>query len=104
MKPKLFCHLAITEMVAIPRICIRPVGLHFDPYIMAIASGIAILGAFFILLLASKAVQADVSHVLVLAIVAIIAMLPTYAIDVYFSWQVSGKLEQEEIRIIARCV
>lgn len=36
--------------IAIPGICIRLAGLHLDPLIMAATSGMAILGASFILL------------------------------------------------------
>jgi cation:H+ antiporter len=50
-------------------------------------AGIAILGASFLLLWACDAVQMDVSQTLALAVVALIAVLPEYAVDMYFTWQ-----------------
>src|SRR5689334_18131922 len=56
-------------------------------YIVAIASGVAVLGASFLLLWACDAVQEDISQTLALAIVALIAVLPEYAVDMYITWQ-----------------
>ncbi|MFC1968412.1 sodium:calcium antiporter [Chloroflexota bacterium] len=52
--------------------------------------GVAILGAAFLLNWAAEVVQLDVSQALALAFLAIIAVLPEYAVDVYFSW-IAGK-------------
>ena len=57
---------------------------------MALAAGVAILGASFLLLWACDAAQADISQALALAVVALIAVLPEYAVDMYFTWQ-AGK-------------
>ncbi|MHB0938683.1 MAG: sodium:calcium antiporter [Armatimonadota bacterium] len=54
---------------------------------VAIIAGIAILGASFLLLWACDAVQMDISQTLALAVVALIAVLPEYAVDMYFTWQ-----------------
>jgi cation:H+ antiporter len=56
----------------------------------AAVSGTAILGASFILLWACEAAQADISQALALAVVALIAVLPEYAVDMYFTWS-AGK-------------
>ena len=57
----------------------------------ATVSGAAILGASFLLLWACEAAQADISQALALAVVALIAVLPEYAVDMYFTWQ-AGKV------------
>jgi len=57
---------------------------------MAIISGVAILGASFLLLWACDAAQADISQSLALAVVALVAVLPEYAVDMYFTWE-AGK-------------
>lgn len=57
---------------------------------MALAAGMAILGASFLLLWACDAAQAEISQALALAVVALIAVLPEYSVDMYFTWQ-AGK-------------
>ena len=47
----------------------------------------AVLGASFLLLWACEAAQHDISQALSLAIVALLAVLPEYAVDMYFTWQ-----------------
>lgn len=70
-------------------------GLHYSPPVMATVSGIAILCASFLLLWACDAAQADISQALALAVVALIAVLPEYAVDMYFTWQ-AGKFPESD--------
>ncbi|MEW6620904.1 MAG: sodium:calcium antiporter [bacterium] len=49
-------------------------------------SGIGIVCAAFLLCWASESAQKDVSQVLALAFLALIAVLPEYAVDMYFTW------------------
>ena len=65
------------------------------PYLMALASGVAVLGASFLLLWACDAAQADISQALAIAVVALIAVLPEYAVDMYFTWQ-AGKFPDSD--------
>src|SRR5881628_1336492 len=69
--------------------------IHFgdlagDPLSIALWSGGGIFGAAFLLSWASEVVQLDISRALALAFLALIAVLPEYAVDVYFAWQ-AGK-------------
>lgn len=80
----------IAAAAALPGITVRLAGLHLDPPMAAVVSGAAILGASFLLLWACDAAQADISQALALAVVALIAVLPEYAVDMYFTWQ-AGK-------------
>ncbi len=50
-------------------------------------AGAAIIGASFLLLWACDAMQAEISQALSLAAVALIAVLPEYSVDMYFTWQ-----------------
>jgi len=50
-------------------------------------AGVAIAGAAFLLLWACDAAQADVSQSLALAAVALVSVLPEYAVDMYFTWE-----------------
>jgi cation:H+ antiporter len=72
-----------------------PVGwlvVHFaalveSPPAVAFCSGIAIFGAAFLLSWASEVAELDVPRALALAVLALIAVLPEYAVDVYFAWR-----------------
>lgn len=56
----------------------------------ALLTGAAILGAAFLLTWASEAAQRDVPQGLAVAGIALIAVLPEYAVDMYFAW-VAGR-------------
>src|SRR5438093_1327385 len=57
------------------------------PVQIAFASGAAIFGAGFLLSWTAEVAQLDVSRALALALLALIAVLPEYAVDVYFAWR-----------------
>ena len=65
---------------------------HFasEPLSVALWSGAAIFGAAFLLSWASEVAQLDISRSLALVFLALIAVLPEYAVDVYFAWR-AGK-------------
>ena len=60
------------------------------PLPVALWSGAGIFGAAFLLTWASEVAQLDISRSLALAFLALIAVLPEYAVDVYFAWR-AGK-------------
>lgn len=90
MKLKVLWPFLLTTAIAIPGIALRLAGVHLDPIAAALVSGAAILSASFLLLWACDAAQADISQTLALAVVAFIAVLPEYAVDMYFTWM-AGK-------------
>jgi cation:H+ antiporter len=57
------------------------------PPLAALVYGIAIIGAAFTLSWAAEAAQVDISAGLALAVLALLAVLPEYAVDFVFSWQ-----------------
>src|SRR5436309_13785160 len=66
--------------------------VHFSgaaggPGEIALASGAAIFGAGFLLSWTAEVAQLDVPRALALAVLALIAVLPEYAVDVYFAWR-----------------
>jgi cation:H+ antiporter len=65
-------------------------GFHLEPHWEALSSGISIFGAAFMLSWAAELAQLDIPQALALAFLALIAVLPEYAVDVYFAWQ-AGK-------------
>jgi cation:H+ antiporter len=82
--------LFIAIAATIPGVGAHLLGIEMSPPLTAMLSGVAILGASFMLLWACDAAQADVSQTLALAVVALVAVLPEYAVDMYFTWQ-AGK-------------
>ena len=79
----LFISLALG--VTLPGVFIRLSGTHPDPVVGAILFGLAIVGAAFILSWAAEVVQLDIAAGLALALLALIAILPEYAVDFVFT-------------------
>ncbi len=90
MKLRSYLPILIAIAATLPGIALRLAGVHLTPPMMAFTAGVAILGASFLLLWACDAIQTDVSQALALAVVALLAVLPEYAVDMYFTWQ-AGK-------------
>lgn len=65
-------------------------GIVHEPIPTAIASGAGIFGAAFALSWATEVAQLDISRALALAFLALVAVFPEYAVDVYFAWR-AGK-------------
>lgn len=65
-------------------------GVQLAPHWEALSSGIAIFGAAFLLSWGAELAQLDIPQALAIAFLALIAVLPEYAVDMYFAWQ-AGK-------------
>ncbi len=87
MKQSGFAPVFVAAGAAIPGLAVHLAGVTLSPPLAAAVSGVAILGASFLLLWACDAAQADISQALALAVVALVAVLPEYAVDMYFTWQ-----------------
>jgi cation:H+ antiporter len=62
-------------------------GLVTAQHWVALVSGCGIFGAAFLLSWACEVAQLDIPRALALAMLALIAVLPEYAVDVYFAWR-----------------
>lgn len=87
--------IALALLFTVPGFVLRLAGLETAPPMAALVSGAAILGASFLLLWACDAAQKDISQALALAVVALIAVLPEYAVDMYFTWQAGQHPESD---------
>jgi cation:H+ antiporter len=67
--------------------------LHIDPIVEAIIFGIAIFAAATLLTWASEVAETEVSAGLALVVLALIAVLPEYAVDLYFAIQAPHAVE-----------
>ncbi len=65
-------------------------GVHLPVPFNAILPGLGIFGAAFLLSWAAELAQLEIPQALALALLALIAVLPEYAVDMYFAWK-AGK-------------
>ncbi len=77
--------LAVTATV--PGIIIRFTEPELSAPIAALTFGLAIVGAAFVLAWAAEVAQLDISAGLAIAVLALIAVLPEYAVDLVFAWR-----------------
>jgi cation:H+ antiporter len=82
--------LCSATLLTLPGIYCRLASVPLSAPLTTLISGVAILGSSFILLWACDGAQAEISQALALAVVALVAVLPEYAVDMYFTWQ-AGK-------------
>jgi cation:H+ antiporter len=77
--------LAAAGCITLPGVLIRLMGVHPAHWLAALCFGLAIVGAAFLLGWSAEVVQLDMSAGLALAILALIAVLPEYAVDFVFT-------------------
>ncbi|MGH7409662.1 MAG: sodium:calcium antiporter, partial [Candidatus Methylomirabilis sp.] len=82
--------LLTATLLPLQWIVIRLLGIHLSPLWEVVGAGVAIFGAAFILSWAAEVAQVDIPQALALAFLALIAVLPEYAVDIYFAWS-AGK-------------
>ncbi|MCZ7626525.1 MAG: hypothetical protein M5R38_12730 [Candidatus Methylomirabilis sp.] len=82
--------LIIALLLPLQWIGIRLAGIHLPPQWEAIGAGLSIFGAAFLLSWAAEVAQVDIPQALALAFLALVAVLPEYAVDIYFAWS-AGK-------------
>jgi cation:H+ antiporter len=73
--------------VAVPGVAMSLGGLSISPPVDAVLYGLAIVGAAFLLSWAAEAAQVDISAGLAIALLALVAVLPEYAVDFVFTIQ-----------------
>jgi cation:H+ antiporter len=77
--------LAVAFAAAIPALVLRLGGGHAADPVAALLYGLAIVGAAFLLSWAAEVAQLDISAGLAIAVLAFIAVLPEYAVDMVFA-------------------
>jgi cation:H+ antiporter len=78
--------IALAAVLAAPAVALRAAGAELPPLASVAAYGGAVVAAAFLMCWAAEAVQRDLSASLATAILALIAVLPEYAVDLYFAW------------------
>lgn len=85
LRPTLIC-LAI----AIPALVARLSGAHLTPLLGLVVFGAGVVAAAFVLAWAAEAAELEISGGLALAILAVIVVLPEYAVDLFFAYRAGG--------------
>ncbi len=76
----------ISAAVAVPSVALRFTHMHLEPWLGALVFGGGIVAAAYMLSVACEVAQLDMSRALAIALLAILAVLPEYAVDFYFAW------------------
>ncbi|MET1000373.1 MAG: sodium:proton exchanger, partial [Acidimicrobiia bacterium] len=79
--------IALAVLAVMPGLAIRVTGSHPEPLLAAICFGLAVIGGAFMLAWAAEVAQLDISAGLAIALLALIAVLPEYAVDFVFTWK-----------------
>lgn len=78
--------LVITAVIMLPAVVTRLSGASPAPLLELAVFGAAVVAASFVLAWAAEAAQVDVSGGFAIAVLALIAVLPEYAVDLYYAY------------------
>ncbi|MFR9802676.1 sodium:proton exchanger [Pseudonocardia sp. RS010] len=79
--------LALPVLAAAPGLVLRFSGVHVPAGLAVLLLGAAVIGAAFFLSWGAELAERDIGQGLALALLALIAVLPEYAVDVVFAWK-----------------
>lgn len=79
--------LALPVVASLPGLVLRLAGWQVPPVVAALAFAAAVVGAAFLLTWGTELAEMDIGQGLALALLALIAVLPEYAVDVVFAWK-----------------
>lgn len=79
--------IAICFAIALPAVLFRVTGFAPNPVVDLLVFGAAVVAASFLLAWAAEAAQKDIAGALAIAILALIAVLPEYAVDLYYAFR-----------------
>jgi cation:H+ antiporter len=85
--------LLTTLLFIAPALVVRCGGLHPAPVFALVIYGAAVVAASFLLAWAAEAAQIDVSGGLAIAVLAVIVVLPEYAVDLYYAYAAGSHAE-----------
>jgi cation:H+ antiporter len=86
--------MLIAVCLCLPGALSRVTGFHGEVGLMALLFGLSIVGAAFMLSWAAEVAQLDMSAGLAIALLAFVAVLPEYAVDLVFAWKGGNAVER----------
>ena len=90
---KMLWKVALVLAVAAPCVLARVTGTSLDPLHAIFAFGAGVVAASFLLSWAAETAQVDISASFATALLALIAVLPEYAVDLYFAFTAGHRPE-----------
>lgn len=88
-----FFLIALVSILPLQWFGVFALGGHAGHVVHAVSAGLGIFGAAFLLSWAAEAGQVDIPQALALAFLALVAVLPEYAVDLYFAYNAGSKPE-----------
>ena len=85
--------LGMAFAATVPGLVLRATGAHVPEALAALLFGLSIVGAAFLLSWAAEVAQLDVSAGLAIAVLAFIAVLPEYAVDMVFAFKAGNAVQ-----------
>jgi cation:H+ antiporter len=85
--------LALAMFAALPGPIMRITGIHPENIGLTLVFGVSIVGAAFVVAWVAEAAETEITRGLAVALLALIAVLPEYAVDVYFAYTAGEKPE-----------
>ena len=82
--------IGAAAVAGVPAVALRWAGVHLDPWAAALLFGFAILTAAFLIGTGAEASQRDIPAALSVAVIALIAVLPEYAVDLLLAFEAAS--------------
>ncbi len=92
---KLWISVFIFIAGGLPAIVLRLSDAHIDPIFAALLYGLGIVAGAFLLSWAAEVAQMDISASFAIAVLALVAVLPEYAIETVLAWQAGASYNPE---------
>ncbi|MCS6914456.1 MAG: hypothetical protein RMK29_06985 [Myxococcales bacterium] len=84
--PVILGRIGLCVLIGLAACVLRLEDVHLPPLTSLVVFGGGVVTAAFLLAWAAEALQRDVSQGLAMAVLAFIAVLPEYVVDLYFAW------------------
>jgi len=91
--------IAAFLLLGVPALVVRIGGIELPIAVHTLVFGVGILGAAFVLGAAGEAAEHDLPRSLSLAILAFVAVLPEYAVDLLFAWRAGTDITQAQYAV-----
>ena len=98
-EPFQYLFLSLAILSTLPGLYFGTTHTPVSPVLGALMFGVAVFGGAFILSWGAEAAQIDISESLAVAILALVAVLPEYAVDFVFTWKSAHDPEQAHYAI-----
>lgn len=98
---KFAIYVALAFAVTLPALILRFTGTQTTPLLDTLLFGLAIVSAGFMLSWSAEVAEEHASQGLIVAILALITVLPEYAVDIYYSYQAGRQPGSEYVQYAA---